>query len=78
MYLQLILSIWAAFDLSIQSMKSVFVTPESLRIAKFVMCNLVSSVYMTFYILPKGCTVPGNQGTHEKLEHIQKLTIEAI
>ena len=31
---------------------------------KFVLCTLVSRVHMTFYILTKGDTVPGNQGTH--------------
>ena len=28
---------------------------------------------MTFYILSKGYTVPGNHSTHEKLNQIRKL-----
>ena len=31
---------------------------------------LVSWEYITFYVLTKGYTVPGNQGTHEKLNQI--------
>ena len=34
---------------------------------KFVMCNLVSRVHMTFYIITERWTVRGNQGTHYKL-----------
>ena len=47
-------------------------------LVKFVMCNLVSrvSVHMAFYIHTKGYTVPGNQGTHDKLDKIQKLYSE--
>ena len=37
-------------------------------LVKFVMCTLDSWVHMTFYILRKGYTVPGNQGTHDKLD----------
>ena len=44
------------------------------------MCTLVSRVQMTFYILTKGHTVPGNQGTHDKLNQIQHFfkTIEGL
>ena len=44
-----------------------------LDLVKFVLCILVSRVHMPFYILTKGYTVPGNQGTHDKLNQIQKL-----
>ena len=36
----------------------------------FVMCVLVSGVRMTFYIPTKRYTVPGNQGTYDKLNQI--------
>ena len=36
---------------------------EFLNLVKFVMYTLVSRVHMAFYILTKGYTVPGNQGT---------------
>ena len=35
------------------------------------MCTLVSRVHMTFYIFIEGHTVPGNQGTHDKLNQIK-------
>ena len=37
---------------------------EMLDLVKFVMSTLVSRVNKTFYILRKGFTVPGKQGTH--------------
>ena len=40
---------------------------EMLDLVKIVMCTLVSRVHMTFYMLIKGYTVPGFQGTHDKL-----------
>ena len=54
-------------------------------LVKFVICTLISRVHITFFeyqkgmqsletrvhILPKGHTVPGNQGTHDKLSQIQ-------
>ena len=36
------------------------------------MCTLVSRVHMAFYISTKRYTVPENQGTHDKLNKIQK------
>ena len=39
------------------------------------MFTLVSRVHMTFYILEKGYTVPGNQGTHDKLNQIPKVDL---
>ena len=42
-------------------------------LVKFVVCTLVSRVQMTFSILTKTWTVPGNQGTHDKLNLIQNL-----
>ena len=44
-----------------------------LDLVKFVMCTLVSRVYITFYILSKGYTVPENQCTHNKLNQIQVI-----
>ena len=38
----------------------------NLDLIKFIMCTLVSRVYMTIYVLTKGCTVPEIKGTHEK------------
>ena len=52
-------------------------TPELIKgndlldLVKFVMCTLVSRVYMTFYILTKGYTFPRNQGTYDKLNQIR-------
>ena len=45
-------------------------------LVKFVMCALVSRVHKTFYILRKGFTVPGNQGTHDKLNQIFKFYLK--
>ena len=45
-------------------------------LVKFVMCTLVSRVQMTFYILTKVCTVPGNQGKHYKLNEISMMASE--
>ena len=42
-------------------------------LVKFVMCNLVSRAHFTYYILRKGYTVPGNQGTNDKLNQIRIL-----
>ena len=41
-----------------------------LDLVKFVICTLASRVHMTFYILTKRYTVPGNQGIHDKLNQI--------
>ena len=38
-----------------------------------VMYTLVSRVQMTFYTQTKGYRVPGNQGTHDKLNQIQNV-----
>ena len=46
--------------------------PTFLDLVKFVMCTMVSRVHMTFDILTKGYIVPGNQGTYDKLNQIQK------
>ena len=46
---------------------------EILDLVKFVMCTLVSRVHLTFYMITKGHTVPGNHGTHDKLNQIQNL-----
>ena len=47
--------------------KIFFQTKEEISdLIKFVMCALVSRVQMTFYIITKACTVPGNQCTHDK------------
>ena len=43
-----------------------------LDLLKFVMCTLVSRVHITFYILKKEYTVPGNQVKHDKLNQIQE------
>ena len=43
----------------------------NLNLIKFIMCTLVSRVHMTLYILTKGYTVPGNKGTHDKLNQNQ-------
>ena len=40
---------------------------------KCVTCTMVSRVHMTFCIIIKGYTVPGNQGTHDKLNQIQNM-----
>ena len=45
---------------------------------QFVMCARVSRVHMTFHILTKRYTVPGNQGTHEKLNQIQFSGIQNL
>ena len=42
-------------------------------LVKFVMCTLVSRLHMTFYIITNGYPVPGNQGTHAKLNQIKKV-----
>ena len=42
-----------------------------LDLVKFVMCILVSRVHTTHDVLEReGYTVPGNQGTHDKLSQI--------
>ena len=41
-----------------------------LDMVKFVMCTMETRVHMMFYILTKGYTVPGIQGTHDKLNQI--------
>ena len=46
---------------------------EKSDMVKFVMCIPVSWAHMTFYILTKGYTFPGNQGTHDKLNQIRKV-----
>ena len=51
-------------------MNHLFMFVEISDLVKFVMCVLVSRVYVMFYILRKGYTVPGNQGPHEKLYQI--------
>ena len=38
---------------------------------KLAMYILVYRVHIMFCILGKGCTVPGDQGTHDKLSQIQ-------
>ena len=40
-------------------------------LVNFVTCTLVSRVNITFYILTKGYTAPGNQGTYDKLNQIR-------
>ena len=37
------------------------------------MCTLVSRVQITFYILTKGYTVPGNQGTNDILHTYKRI-----
>ena len=44
-------------------------------LVKFVICTLVSRVHMMFYILTKGYTVFGNQGTHDKLNQIHDVIL---
>ena len=39
-------------------------------LVKFDMCT---RLHMTFYILKKGYIVPGNQGTHDKLNQIRNI-----
>ena len=57
----------------------VFKVEYFLDLVKLGMCTLVSKVHMTFYILTKGYTVYGNQGTHDKLNQIQYLhTVEQL
>ena len=39
-------------------------------LVKFVMCTLETRVYVKYFIVIKGYTVPGNQGTYDKLNQI--------
>ena len=40
---------------------------------------MVSRVQMAFYILTKGCTVPGNQSTHDKNRiGLQNLPVQSM
>ena len=48
---------------------------ENSNLVKFVMCTLVSRKHMTFYVLTKVCTVPGNQGTHVKPNQVRKFIV---
>ena len=48
------------------------ITKES-NLVKFFMCTPVSRVQMTFYVQTKRYTVPGNQGTQDKLNQIQRI-----
>ena len=43
------------------------------ELVQFAMCTLVWRIHITFYIPTQGCTVPGNQGTHDKLNQIRCL-----
>ena len=45
---------------------------------KFEVYILVSRVHMMFYILTRGDTVPGNQGTHEKPNQIRYIKFRSI
>ena len=54
------------------------ITVKVTELVKFVMCNMVSRVHMTFYILKKRHTVLGNQGTHDKLNQIRNCNLELL
>ena len=41
---------------------------------KFLICTLETRVHVTFYILTKEYTVPGNQDAHDKLNQIQQIS----
>ena len=43
---------------------------HNLHLVRLVMCTLVFRVHITFYILTKEDTDPGNQGTYDKLNQI--------
>ena len=46
---------------------------KTLDLVKFALYILVSRVHMTFYLLTKAYTVPGNLGTYDKLNQIWHL-----
>ena len=47
-------------------------------LVKYIMCAMVSRVHMKFYILTKGYIVPGNHGTHDKLNQIPLFDSQQI
>ena len=59
--------------LDVHDVKSHLLFVILLDLVKFVIYTLDSGVHMTFYVLTKGYTVSGNQGTHDKLNQIRNF-----